>query len=79
MLVVFVGCVTTIRYDDAGLTAQLATEAARMVVQSRATPAPPPKPDDGDKCTNCNGTGKVGDGTVSVVCPVCKGTGKKTK
>lgn len=29
-----------------------------------------------DKCSNCGGTGQLGDGTVSVVCPVCEGTGK---
>jgi len=29
-----------------------------------------------DICENCNGTGKLGDGTVSVECPVCDGTGK---
>ena len=27
-------------------------------------------------CENCAGTGRVGDGTVSVECPVCEGTGK---
>ena len=29
-----------------------------------------------DTCENCGGTGKLGDGTVSVECPVCDGTGK---
>lgn len=28
------------------------------------------------QCSNCSGTGRVGDGTVSVVCPECDGTGK---
>ena len=27
------------------------------------------------KCRNCNGTGKLSDGSVSVECPVCDGTG----
>lgn len=27
-------------------------------------------------CSNCRGTGKVGDGTVMSKCPVCNGTGK---
>lgn len=31
----------------------------------------------GDTCDNCGGTGKLGDGTISVECPVCEGTGKK--
>jgi hypothetical protein len=30
----------------------------------------------GDTCENCDGTGRLGDGTVSVECPVCEGTGK---
>ena len=29
-----------------------------------------------DICENCGGTGLLGDGTVSVECPVCDGTGK---
>jgi hypothetical protein len=36
----------------------------------------PAKPDAPKVCQNCNGTGKIGDGTVFVECPVCKGTGK---
>ena len=36
-------------------------------------------PDTSDICDNCSGTGKVGDGTVFVECPVCDGTGKKKK
>lgn len=27
------------------------------------------------ECRNCNGTGKLSDGSVSVECPVCDGTG----
>ena len=30
-----------------------------------------------DECDNCNGTGIIGDGRVEIVCPVCKGTGKR--
>lgn len=40
------------------------------------TPAPAPVPIS-EKCENCNGTGKLGDGTVGVDCPVCNGTGKR--
>ena len=29
-----------------------------------------------DTCENCSGTGRLGDGTVSVECPVCEGTGR---
>ena len=30
-------------------------------------------------CDNCGGTGRLGDGTVSVECPLCEGTGKPVK
>lgn len=35
----------------------------------------PPTPVPSGKCENCGGTGKVGDGTVSVPCAVCDGDG----
>ena len=56
------------------ITADLACETARMVVKIRQEMAPAPK---SDKCENCDGTGKLGDGRIVTVCPVCKGTGKK--
>ena len=34
---------------------------------------------DSEVCENCNGTGTIGDGTVSFQCTVCDGTGKITK
>ncbi len=77
-LLVLVGCVMTLPADDSTLTAELASETARAMVQMRATPAPTPEPA-GDKCENCNGTGKVGDGRVFVKCPECDGTGKRKK
>lgn len=40
-----------------------------------ATPAPAPTPAKGT-CDNCGGTGRVGDGTVSVPCAACGGDGK---
>ena len=77
-LVVFVGCVATLPGDD-GLTADLACETARMVVQLRQQiPPSPPKPSDG-KCRNCEGRGYVGDGTVRVTCQPCGGTGREPK
>ena len=40
------------------------------------SPAPlPPAPAPGATCENCRGTGRVGDSTVSSVCPICKGSG----
>ena len=56
------------------ITADLACETARLVVQLRQQMAPAPA---SDKCENCDGTGKLGDGRIVTVCPVCKGTGKK--
>lgn len=42
-------------------------------------PGPSPTPTPGPKkCDNCGGTGKVGDGTISVTCPVCDGKGVTT-
>ena len=55
------------------IDAELACETARMVVKLRATPDATPK---ADKCVNCNGTGKIGDGKIVMTCPVCNGTGK---
>lgn len=44
--------------------------------ESNPSPAPNPTPAPSGKCENCNGTGRLGDGTVSVPCPVCGGDGK---
>jgi hypothetical protein len=75
MAVVMVGCVATLPPGDTSITADMATETARMVVQMRREIHPAPA---SDACENCNGTGRIGD-SVNVVrqCPVCKGTGKK--
>ena len=61
--------------SDPSLSADLACEAARMLVFQQAGPAKPVS----DACDNCNGTGKVGDGRIVMTCPICKGTGKKPK
>jgi hypothetical protein len=74
---VFVGCVATLPADD-GLTADLACETAREVVKLRQGMPPSPKPES-DQCENCDGTGKLGDGRIVTVCPICKGTGKQPK
>jgi hypothetical protein len=70
--VVLVGCVATLPGDN-GVTADLACETARMVVQLRNEIAPSPA---SDKCDNCV-EGFIGDGKIKIVCPICKGTGKK--
>lgn len=71
------GCVATLPDDD-GVTADLACEAARQVVQMRQAMPPSPAPAS-DACENCNGTGKIGDGRIVMPCPACKGTGKTPK
>lgn len=74
-VIVFIGCVASIP-DDHGVSADLAAETARMVIQMRHEIHPTPTPDSSD-CENCNGTGKVGDGRIVMKCSVCDGTGKK--
>lgn len=43
--------------------------AGAVVIQPTSKPS-------SDTCENCGGTGELGDGVVSVECPVCEGTGK---
>ncbi len=74
-LVVMVGCVATLPSDN-GVTADLAAETARMVVQMRQEIPPTPAPPSDGKCTNCEGRGYVGDGRVKIKCQPCDGTGK---
>lgn len=79
MVVVAVGCdipVSVSQDVDAAITAELACEASLAVVSLRNKPSPD-KPASG-QCDNCNGTGKIGDGRIVMVCPSCNGTGKKT-
>ena len=54
------------------IDAELACETARMVVKLRATPDATPKA----VCSNCGGSGKLGDGKIVLTCAVCNGTGK---
>jgi DnaJ-class molecular chaperone len=60
--------------DHPDIVADLACETARMSVKLSQEMAPAPA---SDKCENCDGTGKIGDGRIVMTCPVCKGTGKK--
>ena len=72
--IVMVGCVASLPADP-GISAGLATEAARMVlVLGQGLPPVPDAP--AGQCENCNGTGKIGDGRIVLTCPVCEGTGK---
>jgi hypothetical protein len=74
-IIVMVGCVATLPGDNS-ITADLAAETARMVVQMRQEIPPTPAPPSDGKCTNCEGRGYVGDGRVKVKCQPCDGTGK---
>ena len=77
LAVFFVGCVATLPSDDVTVSADLAAEAARMVVQLRSEIRPSPTPAS-DRCDNCNGTGRIGDHTnITHQCPACGGTGKR--
>jgi hypothetical protein len=70
-----VGCVASLPADPS-ISADLATEAARMVLVLRRGLPPAPAP--AGECENCRGTGKVrsGDGIEVFTCPACDGTGK---
>jgi hypothetical protein len=74
-VVLMAGCVTTLP-DDPTISADLAAETARAVMAMRREQPPAPAPQPGDKCSNCDGRGYVGDGTVKVKCQPCEGTGK---
>ena len=51
--------------------------AGTLALRRRPKPGPViPKPVS-DICENCNGVGKVGDGTIMLTCKECGGSGKK--
>lgn len=61
------GCVAFPRRD----LQPFVSAAGAYSLMGSGSSAPEPK-----VCANCRGAGKVGDGRVFVICPVCKGTGK---
>ena len=67
-----------VRPDHPEIVADLACETARMAVKLQQEIAPsPPKPVPAGRCSNCAGSGVIGDGnSIRLQCPVCKGTGK---
>ena len=71
----FVGCVASVP-NDPSISADLATETARMILVLRRGVEPPAPDAPSKECTNCNGTGKIGDGRIVMPCPECDGTGK---
>jgi len=74
--VLLAGCVRQAAIDRPDIVADLACETAHMAVRLAAEIPPAPK---SDKCENCDGTGKLGDGRITTTCPICKGTGRKVK
>lgn len=54
------------------------TIAAAAGFSTVAKPTPPPAPDPGNICPDCNGKGWNGDGTHRFKCEPCNGTGKRT-
>ena len=61
--------------DHPELSAEIATQTARAIVQMQNTPAP--KPVSG-QCKACLGTGVLGDGAkIRITCQACNGTGKE--
>ena len=61
--------------DHPELSAEIATQTARAIVQLQNTPAP--KPVSG-QCKTCLGTGVIGDGAkIKMTCQACNGTGKE--
>lgn len=75
--VMTVGCVASLPPSDTSITADLACETSRAVVQLRQGIRPTPAPAS-DDCENCE-DGWLGDGRIKVKCPICGGTGKKPK
>jgi len=76
LLALLAGCVSAAAIDRPDIAADLACETARMAVRLSQEIAPAPR---SDRCDNCDGTGKLGDGRIVTVCPVCKGTGKRVE
>lgn len=74
VVLLLAGCDAVIRPDTT--TNGLALSSWAVAAATPISEKPSPTPSD-DKCPNCNGTGKVGDGRVAVTCRVCNGTGKK--
>ena len=67
--------VTVTVTDHPEVSAQIAVEVARAIVQLQNTPAP--KPVSG-QCKTCLGTGVIGDGSrIKMTCQACNGTGKE--
>jgi DnaJ-class molecular chaperone len=61
--------------DNPELSAEIATQTARAIVQLQNAPAP--KPVSG-QCKTCLGTGVLGDGAkIKITCEACGGSGRE--
>ena len=61
--------------DHPSVSADIATQVARAIVQLQNTPAPKPV---AGQCPTCLGTGVLGDGAkIKMTCQACNGTGKE--
>ena len=61
--------------DHPELSAQIAVEVARAIVQLQNTPAPKPV---AGQCPTCLGTGVLGDGAkIRITCDACGGSGRE--
>ena len=61
--------------DHPSVSADIATQVARAIVQLQNTPAPKPV---AGQCKACLGTGVLGDGAkIRITCQACNGTGKE--
>ena len=61
--------------DHPELSAEIATQAARAIVQLQNTPAPKPV---AGQCPTCLGTGVLGDGAkIKMTCQACGGSGRE--
>ena len=57
---------------------RLGAYLAYSVAAVSAEVAPSPKPTPGNGvCSECQGVGKIGDGTIMFTCPRCNGTGRE--
>lgn len=73
-LPLFTGCAESAFASQEDFTPKWsALAAAQTLAVDPATPVTPIKP---GICSNCNGKGKVGDGTIMVTCAVCGGDGR---
>lgn len=73
LIAFLIAYLSTTGISEAGAYITCISAAVGSSAVGREDPGPMPS----DICDNCDGTGKLGDGTVVVTCQECNGTGKK--